>query len=76
MTPPTERRQNIDATNAPSAGSGVDETAPAGASQVGTAVPGFGPPAAAGEGRRLGIMYRRLGAQPFGELYKLDLKAA
>jgi hypothetical protein len=29
-----------------------------------------------GQGARLGIMYRRMGAEPFGELYKLTLKAA
>ena len=29
-----------------------------------------------GTGPRLGILYRRMGAQPFGEMFKLELKAA
>ncbi len=69
MTPPTERRH--DATSAPAAHSGVDETAAAGASAAGTAVTGFGPPAAAGEVGTLGPyrVVKELGKGGMGAVY-------
>ncbi len=71
MTPPTERHPEIDATSAPSAHSGVDETAAAGASVAGTAVQGFGPPAAAGEVGTLGPyrVVKELGKGGMGAVY-------
>jgi serine/threonine protein kinase len=71
MTPPTERSPATDATSAPSASSGVDETAAAGASVAGTGVTGFGPPAAAGEVGTLGPyrVVKELGKGGMGAVY-------
>ena len=70
MTPPTERRPVIDATAAPSAGSGVDETSPATSAGDATSA-GFGPPAAAGEVGTLGPyrVVKELGKGGMGAVY-------